>query len=88
MRKLLIAAAVVVVALLAVLHWSLLQEAYGAGPPYYGRTVNMDKWNSPWPVLVAVDLTAVVVFAVVRGMSRRWGSMGSQATAASDQETD
>jgi hypothetical protein len=29
-----------------------LAEAYGAGPPYYGRTTNLDKWVSPWPVVL------------------------------------
>lgn len=43
----------------------LLNEAYGAGPPYYGRTTNMDKWVSPWPVLLLVDgLAAAVLIAL------------------------
>lgn len=49
----------------------MLNEAYGAGPPYYGRTVNMDKWTSPWLALVAIDglvlLIAVTLIGGLRG---------------------
>ena len=34
-------------------------EAYGSGPPYYGRTTNMDKWNNPIPSLLLLDLSYV-----------------------------
>ena len=33
-----------------------LQEAFGTGPPYYGRTTNMDKWHNPIPFLAVLDL--------------------------------
>jgi len=36
-----------------------LSEAYGSGPPYFGRTQNMDKWSNPIPVLAVVDLVCV-----------------------------
>ena len=39
-----------------------LAEAYGAGAPYYDRTVNMDKWSSPWPAVLL--LTAACVGAI------------------------
>ncbi|WP_294325080.1 hypothetical protein [uncultured Sphingomonas sp.] len=46
----------------------MLNEAYGAGPPYYGRTVNMDKWTSPWPALVAIDsLVLLIALTLLRG---------------------
>lgn len=43
----------------------LLREAYGAGPPYYGRTVNMDKWTSPWGLLAVVAVVATGVVALL-----------------------
>ncbi|KZE17710.1 MULTISPECIES: hypothetical protein [Sphingomonas] len=46
----------------------MLNEAYGAGPPYYGRTVNMDKWTSPWLALVAIDsLVLLIALTLLRG---------------------
>ncbi|ALL64285.1 hypothetical protein K788_0008417 [Paraburkholderia caribensis MBA4] len=45
-----------------------LIEAYGSGPPYYSRTVNMDKWQNPLPVLAAIDVAAFVVI----GFCVRW----------------
>ncbi len=47
----------------------LLAEAYGAGPPYYGRTVNMDKWTSPWPV---VGASVVIASAIAIVALRPW----------------
>ena len=52
-------------------------EAYGDGPPYYGRTTNMDKWSSPMLQLVilsGVGLAALVVAAV--RWRRHWCSRG------------
>jgi hypothetical protein len=40
-----------------------LSEAFGSGPPYYGRTTNMDKWTNPLPVLAAVDVVGVFIVA-------------------------
>ena len=45
----------------------MLNEAYGAGPPYYGRTVNMDKWTSPWLALVAIDGLVLLIAATLIG---------------------
>ena len=46
----------------------MLNEAYGAGPPYYGRTVNMDKWTSPWLALVDIDsLVLLIALTLLRG---------------------
>ena len=39
-------------------------EAYGAGPPYYGRTTNMDKWTSPLPTLTALGVGAFILTAL------------------------
>ena len=52
-----------------VVNYVLLSEAYGDGPPYYGRTVNMDKWTSPLPIVVPVDLVAV---AAISWSAARW----------------
>ncbi len=41
-----------------------LAVAYGAGPPYYGGTANMEKWASPWPavaILVTVSVGSVAL---------------------------
>lgn len=49
------------------MNYDLLREAYGAGPPYYGRTVNMDKWHDPLPGLLLIDaLGALIGTAAVR----------------------
>lgn len=46
---------------------AVLLESFGPGPPYYGRTTNMDKWQNPLPLLIPLDLlAAAVVFALVR----------------------
>lgn len=48
-----------------------LIEAFGNGPPYYGRTTNMDKWSNPLPVLVVVDaIGALAVAASIRLLRR------------------
>lgn len=56
----------VAVTLLLVVGWfSYIQvvEAYGSGPPYYGRTTNMDKWTDPMPLLAVVDVLAALAIA-------------------------
>jgi hypothetical protein len=55
-------AGVLGVAVLLIAAWwsqDVFREAYGNGPPYYGRTTNMDKWDSPIAVLVIVDVLAL-----------------------------
>ncbi|MCD0503398.1 hypothetical protein [Bordetella petrii] len=42
-----------------------LWEAYGNGPPHYGRTVNMDKWANPWPQLLVLDGLAAAVCLIL-----------------------
>jgi hypothetical protein len=66
-------ALVVMLLLVVAVNWVDLSEAYGDGPPYYSRTVNMDKWENPLPVLLAVDIAAFVIitgFAVYMRRSR------------------
>lgn len=48
-----------------------LTEAFGNGPPYYGRTTNMDKWSNPLPVLVGVDTLGVLAIAAYVYLLRR-----------------
>lgn len=38
-----------------------LSEAFGPGPPYFGRTENMDKWQNPLPGIVASNALALLV---------------------------
>ena len=48
-----------------------ITEFYGSGPPYYGRTTNMDKWSDPLPSLVVVNLGAAVVVAMALFWTRK-----------------
>lgn len=57
-------AAVVVLACVA-FSVAALTEAFGSGPPYFGRTVNMDKWHDPMPILIVADSIALIVAAVL-----------------------
>jgi hypothetical protein len=49
--------------------YTLLKEAYGSGPPYYGRSVNMDKWMDPLPVVIWFD---VIVAVIAGGLCWLW----------------
>lgn len=53
------------------LNYDSLREAFGSGPPYFGRTTNMDKWQNPIPGLLMVDALALLIFAVAVQMFRR-----------------
>jgi hypothetical protein len=53
------------------LNFQQISEAYGSGPPYYGRTVNMDKWTNPLPGLLMIDVVIVLVAAAGVQMFRR-----------------
>ncbi|RIY01426.1 hypothetical protein D3218_08710 [Aureimonas flava] len=51
-------------ALLTITVWlnaTILIEAYGSGPPYHGRTANMDKWTHPLPSLISLDVVGILV---------------------------
>jgi hypothetical protein len=47
---------VVVFAVCALRTYASYVEYYGEGPPYYGRTTNMDKWQSPVFGLVIMNV--------------------------------
>ncbi|WP_309880362.1 hypothetical protein [Caballeronia sp. LZ029] len=49
-----------------------LNEAYSDGPPYYARTMNMDKWTDPRPALAAIDAVTVLLIASVAYVARRF----------------
>lgn len=57
----LIVLGVFVIGAAALINYEALTEAFGAGPPYYSRTTNMDKWINPLPQLLLGDLVALVV---------------------------
>jgi hypothetical protein len=51
-----------------------LNEAYGYGPPHYGRTTNMDKWSDPLPRLLVINgIAAAIVLGIVL-LIRRHGA--------------
>lgn len=51
------------VALIVAFNVVNLAEAFGSGPPYHGRTTNMDKWSNPLPVLAVIDALGVLAIA-------------------------
>ncbi len=61
------------VGLVAVFNFANLSEAYGDGPPYFSRTTNMDKWTNPFPILIAVDVAALILVALCIVLIRRRG---------------
>lgn len=66
-------AAVALLSLVGFVTITQLIEAYGDGPPYYGMTTNMDKWDSPLPFLLMLDVPVLLImFALVR-FARRSG---------------
>ena len=58
-------AAIAVTVVLVVASYHALIEAYGPGPPYFGRTTNMDKWSDPLPVLLLVDSIGLFVAGIL-----------------------
>ena len=72
-RLLVLACAAILFLALAWLNYDLMSEAYGSGPPHYGRTTNMDKWSSPFPALLILDLAgaALVLTLVTVALRRR-----------------
>ncbi|MBL9040042.1 MAG: hypothetical protein JNM83_00485 [Myxococcales bacterium] len=65
-------AALSLLGLAAFINYQSLAESYGSGPPYFGRTTNMDKWSDPLPGLVMLDgLVLLIVAAAVVMFLRR-----------------
>jgi len=66
---------VVVVAVCALRTRASYLEYYGDGPPYFGRTTNMDKWQSPVVELLVMNALGLAwVSLVVYGALRRANS--------------
>lgn len=59
------AAALIVFALAVYVTAANLADAYGIGPPYYGMTTNMDKWESPVGFLVGLNALALLLIVVL-----------------------
>lgn len=71
---LLLACGLVIVVLAAGGSYTICSEAYGSGPPYYGRTTNMDKWGDPLRALLIGNALALGISAVlIRAGLRRLG---------------
>ena len=52
--------------------------AFGLGPPYFGQTTNMDKWQNPMPYLVVMDtIVLAVIFLLSRWALRLWRAHAS-----------
>jgi hypothetical protein len=56
----LIVLGVLILGAAALVSYEAVGEAFGAGPPYYSRTTNMDKWSNPLPELLLGDAVAVL----------------------------
>jgi hypothetical protein len=46
-------------------NYTHLVEAFGNGPPYYGRTMNMDKWTNPVPILLVIDTITILLLSLL-----------------------
>ncbi|HET7538538.1 MAG TPA: hypothetical protein VFK05_01655 [Polyangiaceae bacterium] len=73
--------AFVVLAVCALRTHATYLEYYGDGPPYYGRTTNMDKWESPMFDLalsnaLGLSLIALAFYLALYAARRRAGSKG------------
>ncbi|MEN2473632.1 MULTISPECIES: hypothetical protein [Burkholderia] len=76
-RRILVGAVLLVaLALVVAFNVANVSEAYGDGPPYYARTVNMDKWRDPLPVLGVVDALMLVAIGAYAYWLRRRGGAG------------
>jgi ABC-type multidrug transport system permease subunit len=56
---------VTIVTAAAWINYTNLNEAFGSGPPYYGRTTNMDKWTNPIPTLMLIDIVAALLLVIL-----------------------
>ena len=53
-------------------------EYYSDGPPYYGRTTNMDKWESPVMGLVIADAIHLALLVGFGTIARRLWRIGGE----------
>ena len=64
-------ASVTALVVAVLLSHGIWQEYFGAGPPYYARTTNMDKWTNPWPELALINLVALAILIAGARAARR-----------------
>jgi hypothetical protein len=62
---LLIAICALLILFIGYMNVDSLIGAFGNGPPYYGRTTNMDKWENPLPTLIAIDIAALLFIYLI-----------------------
>ncbi|MEQ1622277.1 MAG: hypothetical protein ABL919_12795 [Methylococcales bacterium] len=62
---LLLASAALILLAAVYLNYDAIDEAYGAGPPYYSRSTNMDKWTNPLPVLFLGDVLVLFIVGLL-----------------------
>ena len=62
LRLIIVMTGVLIVIACIYLNYINLIEAFGSGPPYYGRTTNMEKWSDPIPFLAALDGVVIAMF--------------------------
>ena len=70
-RPVLLLAIVAIVALCGYVDYTVVLEYYGAGSPYYGRSINMDKWQNPLPFLALVNAVILAVIGFILNIYRR-----------------
>ena len=58
-------------------NYTNLIEAYGDGPPYFNRTTNMDKWQSPILFLVIVNSIALIAIFSIHRLTRSANNSGT-----------
>ncbi len=64
-------ASIGMLAFVADVNYDAIVGAFGDGPPYYGQSTNMDKWESPVSTLLIVDALALAIALIVMRWSRR-----------------
>jgi hypothetical protein len=67
MKQLILRSAITIIGILVAIvciyiNYNNLIEAFGSGSPYYGQTINMDKWSNPIPFLVILDVLVITIF--------------------------
>jgi hypothetical protein len=61
----------VIVLIAGYMGWDVYSEAYGPGPPFYGRTENMDKWSDPLAALLTIAAIAALAVLGLALIGRR-----------------
>lgn len=55
------------------INFDVLVDAFGSGPPYYSRSVNVDKWTNPLPYLIPADVVVIgLTVAAFRFVTRKY----------------